>query len=170
MSIMGHESKLATCRPTSNIDYDLLQHYYLNNCWPHSPSPSYLTGVRGQQSNLHPKPKCPCKNDLSSANDGLDCDNDNKFECNFGIQSCAIKKNKNVKGTANPTTLRFFPPLWIRLLDFVKANFRQHLAVSMWDMMAEAIIYWQEQKRQLEKGYYPKYKAEMAIVYAGTDF
>ncbi|KAG2337497.1 hypothetical protein BDR05DRAFT_1004979 [Suillus weaverae] len=137
-----------------NINYNLLQHHYLKNHRPRSPSPSYLTGVCGQQSNLHPKPKCPRKNDPSPANDGSNCDDDNEFECDSVIQSCATKKNKN-------------------------ANFRQHLAIVApfpqcesaidkggvcREMIAEAIVYWQEQKRQLEKGYYLKFKAEMAIV------
>ncbi|KAG2090008.1 uncharacterized protein F5147DRAFT_658271 [Suillus discolor] len=162
-----------------NINYDLLQRHHSNNRRPRSPSPSYLIDVREQQSNPRPKPKRPRKNDPSPANDGSDCDDNNEFERDSGVQSCATKKNKNAKGTANPTTLGFFPPLWIKLLDFAKANFRQHLAIVApfpqresaideggvcGEMIAEAIIYWQEQKCQLEKGYYPKFKAEMAIV------
>ncbi|KAG2336999.1 hypothetical protein BDR05DRAFT_1005372 [Suillus weaverae] len=129
-----------------NIDYDLLQRHYSKNCWPRSPSPSYLTGVRGQQSNQHPKPKRP-----------------RKTTCHQLMMSCATKKNKNMKGTANPTTLRFFPPLWIRLLDFAKANFRQHLAIIAPFPQRELAID-EGGKRQLEKGYYLKFKAEMAIV------
>ncbi|KAG1852756.1 hypothetical protein DFJ58DRAFT_728407 [Suillus subalutaceus] len=163
-----------------NIDYDLLQCHHSNNHRPRSPPPSYLIGVSGQRSNLHPKSKHPCKNNPSPADDGSDRDDYNvEFECDSGVQSCSTKKNKNAKGTANPTTLGFFPPLWVRLLDFAKANFRQHLAnvapfpqrESAIDdggvcgkIIAEAIVDWQEQKHQLKKGYYPKFKAEMAIV------
>ncbi|KAG2112210.1 uncharacterized protein F5147DRAFT_771274 [Suillus discolor] len=148
-----------------NINYDLLQRHHSNNHRPHSPSPSYLIGVHGQHNNPHPKSKCPRTNKPSPANhlQGLDCDDDKvKFDCDSGVHSHTTKKNKNGKGTANPTTLGFFPPLWVKLLDFAKANFRQHLTIVA--PFPQPIVYWQEQKHQLEKGYYPNFKAEMAIV------
>ncbi|KAG2748757.1 hypothetical protein P692DRAFT_20734391, partial [Suillus brevipes Sb2] len=73
--------------------------------------------------------------------------------------------------------LGFFPHLWGKLLDYAKANFRLYLAISdpfpdkedalsgvCGEAITEAIVHWQDQKRQVEKGYYPKYKREMAIV------
>ncbi|KAG1857126.1 hypothetical protein F4604DRAFT_1931667 [Suillus subluteus] len=87
-------------------------------------------------------------------------------------------RNAKKKGdVANPTTLSFFPHLWGKLLNYAKANFRLYLAISVpfptkedalssvcSESITEAIVHWQDQKRQVEKGYYPKYKREMAIV------
>ncbi|KAG2103741.1 uncharacterized protein F5147DRAFT_654648 [Suillus discolor] len=88
------------------------------------------------------------------------------------------RRNAKKKGdAANPTTLSFFPHLWGNFLNYAKANFRLYLAISVpfptkedaisgvcCEAITEAIVYWQDQKRQVEKGYYPKYKREMAIV------
>ncbi|KAG1765869.1 hypothetical protein EV702DRAFT_1204396 [Suillus placidus] len=90
------------------------------------------------------------------------------------------RKHRNAKKTgdvANTTTLGFFPHLWGKLVNYAKANFRLHLTISdpfptkedalsgvCGEAITEAIVHWQDQKRQVEKGYYPKYKREMAIM------
>jgi hypothetical protein len=76
------------------------------------------------------------------------------------------RRNAKKKGdVANPTTLGFFPHLWGKLLDYAKANFRLYLAISdpfpdkedalsgvCGEAITEAIVHWQDQKRQVEKG------------------
>ncbi|KIK34164.1 hypothetical protein CY34DRAFT_29576, partial [Suillus luteus UH-Slu-Lm8-n1] len=77
------------------------------------------------------------------------------------------------------TNVGFYLPLWQKLLDHAKANFRLHLAISVpfpdkeesigntrvcGEVIAETIVQWQEQKHKLEKGYYPEFKTGMATV------
>ena len=88
---------------------------------------------------------------------------------NTGKRHCT----KKAKGTAthrDATNVGFYLPLWQKLLDHAKANFRLHLAISIpfpdkeesisntgicGEVIAEAIVQWQEQKHKLEKGISP---------------
>ncbi|KAG2737913.1 hypothetical protein P692DRAFT_20883111 [Suillus brevipes Sb2] len=137
-----------------DTDYDLLQLHHAKNHQPRSPSPTYLNNIRSQ----HPKYKC------ARTGDNIDT----------GRKRCNAKKKGDV---ANPTTLGFFPHLLGKLIDYAKANFRLYLAISdsfpdkedalsgiCGEAIMEAIVHWQDQKHQVVKGYYPKYKREMAIV------
>ncbi|KAG0695194.1 hypothetical protein DFH29DRAFT_1005677 [Suillus ampliporus] len=122
-----------------DTDYDLLQHHHVKN--------------RNSPDDQH---------------------KDSEDDIDTG-RKCRIAKKKG--DVANPTTLSFFPHLWGKLLDYAKANFRLYLAISdpfpdkedalssvCSEAITEAIVHWQDQKRQVEKGFYPKYKREMAIV------
>jgi hypothetical protein len=149
-----------------NIDYDVLERHHTKNHRPRPPSPSYLHDVhRGntRQNYLHVKLKRTCTNNL--AEEGFICDDDD-LEINT---SCTAKRKKSANGiaaTIKPTTVKFFPPLWGRLLDRAKAHFRQHLTLEVPfpqrevavdgtcpEMLSAAtVVYWQEQERSVETG------------------
>ncbi|KAG2752787.1 hypothetical protein P692DRAFT_20845981 [Suillus brevipes Sb2] len=153
-----------------NIDYDILQAHHAKNRQPRCP-------VR----NHHPKTKCThTRNSLSS--DDSD-QQDNLEDLNeVDIDSGRHHRTKKAKGAAtnhDATNVGFYPPLWQKLLDRAKANFRLHIATSVpfpdkeesiggtrvcGEVITEAIVQWQEQKRKLEKGYYPEFRMGMATV------
>ncbi|KAG2109265.1 uncharacterized protein F5147DRAFT_773076 [Suillus discolor] len=160
-----------------NIDYDVLQAHHTKNRRPCSPSPSYLNSIR----NRRPKTKrARTSNSLSS--DDSDDQQDDLEDLDEVKNTGKRRRTKKVKGTAtnrDATNVGFYPPLWQKLLDHAKANFRLHLAISVpfpdkeesigntgvcGEMIAEAIVQWQEQKRKLEKGFYPEFKPGMATV------
>jgi hypothetical protein len=141
-----------------------------------SPSPSFLQDVR--QDNVqrgHPslKHKRPRILSLSPADDAQ-CqesseydDDDLEIEINTSIshRTAKKKKRKSNASTPKPTTLGFFPPLWVRLLDCAKANFRRHLALvspfpqhevaidgACVEALTAAMVQWQELECQVEKG------------------
>ncbi|KAG1734063.1 uncharacterized protein EDB91DRAFT_1084206 [Suillus paluster] len=160
-----------------NIDYDVLQAHHTTNRRPHSPSPSYLNSVQSRC----PKTKCACtSNSLSS--DDPDDQQDDLEDLDEVENTGKCRHTKKTKGTAtnrDATNVRFYPPLWQKLLDRAKANFRLHLAISIpfpdkeesightgvcSEMIAEAIVQWKEQKRKLEKDFYPEFKMGMATM------
>ncbi|KAG1776903.1 hypothetical protein EV702DRAFT_1197928 [Suillus placidus] len=159
-----------------NIDYDIdiLQAHHMKNRRPRSPSPTYLSSVWNQR----PKTKrAHTRNSLSG--DGSDDSEDlNEVKIDSGRRHCT-RKAKGAATNCDATNVGFYPPLWQKLLDRVKANFRLHIATSVpfpdkeesigstgvcGEVTAEAIVQWQEQKRKLEKGFYPEFKMGMATV------
>ncbi|KAG2114542.1 hypothetical protein DEU56DRAFT_919564 [Suillus clintonianus] len=162
-----------------NIDYDILQAHHTKNCRPRSPSPTYLSSAR----NHHPKTKRARTRNSQSSDDCDSDQQDNLEDLNeVDIDSGRRHRTKNAKGAAtnrDATNVGFYPSLWQKLLDRAKANFRLYIATSVpfpdkeesiggtgvcGEVIAEAIIQWQEQKRKLEKGYYPEFKTGMATV------
>ncbi|KAG1794237.1 uncharacterized protein HD556DRAFT_1308286 [Suillus plorans] len=166
-----------------NIDYDVLQAHHKKNHRPCSPSPTYLNSVR----NRHLKTKCAHTRNTLSSDDSDQSEQDdledlaNEVEIDTGRRR-RTKKAKGATTNRDATNVGFYPSLWQKLLDRAKANFRLHIAISVpfpdkeesigstgvcGEVIAEAIVHWQEQKRKLEKayeGYYPEFKMEMATV------
>ncbi|KAG1852601.1 hypothetical protein C8R48DRAFT_777421 [Suillus tomentosus] len=163
---------------TMNVDKDCRRHGTTKaahsnalatvNCRPRSPSPTYLNSLRNQY------PKSKHTRTGNSPDDIDDQYKDSEDNIYTGRKRCNARKKGDV---ANPTTLGFFPHLWGKLLNYAKANFRLYLAISVpfptkedalssvcSESIMEAIVHWQDQKCQVKKGYYPKYKREMAIV------
>ncbi|KAG1762051.1 hypothetical protein EV702DRAFT_1206794 [Suillus placidus] len=136
-----------------DTDYDLLQLHHAKNHRPRSPSPTYLNNIQSQ----HPKSK--------RARTGHSPD-DQHEDSEDDIDTGRKRRNAKKKGdVADPTTLSFFPHLWGKLLDYTKANFRLYLTISdpfpnkedtlssvCGETITEAIVHWQDQKRQVEKG------------------
>ncbi|KIK31795.1 hypothetical protein CY34DRAFT_19564 [Suillus luteus UH-Slu-Lm8-n1] len=160
-----------------NIDYDILQAHHTKNRRPRSPSPTYLSSIRSH----HPKAK-RARTRTSLSSDDSD-QQDNLEDLNeVDIDNGRRHRTKKAKGAANnrdATNVGFYPSLWQKLLDRAKANFRLYIATSVpfpdkeqsiggtgvcGEVIAEAIVQWQEQKRKLEKGYYPEFKTGMATV------
>ncbi|KAG1741924.1 hypothetical protein EDD22DRAFT_958983 [Suillus occidentalis] len=164
---------------------------YQNNCTTRRTAPkrSNLQGTDKQvPSHLnapivshHPKTKRTHTRTSLSSDDSDQQDNLehlNEVDINNGRRH----RTKKAKGAANnrdATNVGFYPSLWQKLLDRAKANFRLYIATSVpfpdkeqsiggtgvcGEVIAEAIIQWQEQKRKLEKGYYPEFKTGMATV------
>jgi hypothetical protein len=90
----------------------------------------------------------------------------NEVDIDSGRRHCT-KKAKGAATNRDTTIIGFYPPLWQKLLDHVKANFRLHITTSVpfpdkeesiggtgvcGEVIVEAIVQWQEQKRKLEKG------------------
>ncbi|KAL4072931.1 hypothetical protein V8B97DRAFT_1916856 [Scleroderma yunnanense] len=85
------------------VNYDILKHYYTTNCHPWSPSPtSLMSALMDLQSNAEGQPHCHGRYSKHSKN------------------SIAPK----------PTFLTFYPLLWRKLLDLVKAQMWLHIAVK----------------------------------------
>jgi hypothetical protein len=90
----------------------------------------------------------------------------NEVDIDNGRRHCT-KKAKGAANNRDATNVGFYPSLWQKLLDRAKANFRLYIATSVpfpdkeqsiggtgvcGEVIAEAIVQWQEQKRKLEKG------------------
>ncbi|KAG1814025.1 uncharacterized protein BJ212DRAFT_1482371 [Suillus subaureus] len=162
-----------------NIDYDILQAHHMKNHRPCSPSPMYLSSVW----NHHLKTKHACTRNSQSSDDHDSDQQDNLEDLNevdidSGRHHCT-KKAKGANTNRGATNVGFYPSLWQKLLDCVKANFRLYIATSVpfpnkeesiggtrvcGEVIMEVIVQWQEQKRKLEKGYYPEFKIGMATV------
>lgn len=144
------------------MDYDVLEVHHTKNCRPRSPSPTYLNSVR----NRRPKTK-RARTSHSLSSDDSDDQHLEDLEIENTGKRHRTKKSKGTGTNRDATNVGFYPPLWQKLLDRAKANFRLHLAISVpfpdkeesigntgvcGEVIAEAIVQWQEQKRKLEKG------------------
>ncbi|KAG1766106.1 hypothetical protein EDD22DRAFT_845151 [Suillus occidentalis] len=113
---------------------------HTKNCWPCSPSLTYLNSVW----NCRPKTKHAHTSHSLSSDDSDNQHLEDLEISNTGKCNCTNKS----KGTV------LFPN---------KEEFIGNTRVCG-EVITEAIIQWQEQKRKLEKGYYPEFKMGMATV------
>ncbi|KIK32643.1 hypothetical protein CY34DRAFT_18895 [Suillus luteus UH-Slu-Lm8-n1] len=155
---------------------DLYESSPHKNRRPHSPSPTYLSSIWSH----HPKTK-HTRTRTSLSSDDSDQQNNLEDLNKVDIDNGRRHHTKKAKGAANnrdATNVGFCPSLWQKLLDCAKANFRLYIATSVPfpdkeqsigstrvcdEVIAKAIIQWQEQKCKLEKGYYPEFKTGMAV-------
>jgi hypothetical protein len=116
--------------------------------------------------NRRPKTKCVCTSHSLSSDDSDDQHLEDLEIENSGKHP-RTKKSKGTGKNCDATNIGFYPPFWQKLLNHTKANFRLHLAISVpfpnkeesigntgvcGEVIAEAIVQWQEQKRKLKKG------------------
>ncbi|KAG1742088.1 hypothetical protein EDD22DRAFT_851630 [Suillus occidentalis] len=147
-----------------NIDYDILQAHHTKNHRPCSPSPMYLSNIQSHHPKTkHTRTRTSLSSDDSDQQDNLE--DLNEVDINNG----RCHHTKKVKGAANNhdgTNVGFYPSLWQKLLDFPFPDKEQIIGGTgvCGEVIMEAIIQWQEQKRKLEKGYYPEFKMGMATV------
>ncbi|KAG0702761.1 hypothetical protein DFH29DRAFT_999145 [Suillus ampliporus] len=96
-----------------------------------------------------------------------------------GCRTKAAKSIQDSAVVAKWKTLGFFPDLWVKLLNYTKACFRLHLAITdpfptheealsdtgiCLELITESIVTWEAQNRHLEAGFYPQYEYDMATV------
>ncbi|KAG0700551.1 hypothetical protein DFH29DRAFT_1001054 [Suillus ampliporus] len=158
-----------------NMDYDVVKRHQKTNHRAHSPSPTYLHS-RARTSNLQ------SNNDCQAAGDSGDMKVDTDSEVQHTSVGCRTKAAKSIQDgavVAKRKTLGFFPDLWVKLLNYTKACFRLHLAITdpfpareealsdtgiCLELITESIVAWEAQNRCLEAGFYPQYEYNMATV------
>jgi hypothetical protein len=96
-----------------------------------SPSPSYLDDVH---SGSHPSKKRHCTSSATSSREGL-TEEVSDIESNHSAVtqgSRATRHSTDRRGAIalKPTTLSFFGPLWVKLLDEAKAKMQLYVAME----------------------------------------
>ncbi|KAF8119895.1 hypothetical protein EV363DRAFT_1194276 [Boletus edulis] len=163
------------------VEYDLLKRHHSTNRRRRPPSPTYLDSVRSNGTGKYKKARRDPSNERSAPVDPQSLPQTNETTDEPAQDQPEGRKGKwsvNPKGTkpVKPTTLAFFPPLWVRLLDLAKARMQLYILVDdafpplataidgpCQECLLEAMAFNQESGNdELEDGYFPKYRREMA--------
>ncbi|KAI5999668.1 hypothetical protein EDD15DRAFT_2193699 [Pisolithus albus] len=142
-----------------------------------SPSPTYLNDVHRGHTSQDRRPSKKTRPDAMSsgqqlaAEELMDADN---AKANSGKGSACLGCARNTV-VVKPTTLAFYPPLWTKLLDEAKARIRLYVATEepflrletavdgqCSEEIIELVVKYQEDRSELEAGFYPQYKRSMA--------
>ncbi|KAI5989501.1 hypothetical protein EDD15DRAFT_2198461 [Pisolithus albus] len=150
------------------IDYDVLgRHHSFNSC-RRSPSPTYLRDDRRPSKKI--RPDATSSDQQLAAEEMMDVDG-------AGAKSGKCGRPGHSRSTVvpKPTTLAFYPPLWMKLLDDAKARMRLHVATEepflrletavdgqCSEIIIELVVKYQEDGSELEAGFYPQHKRSMA--------
>ncbi|KAI6016927.1 hypothetical protein BKA83DRAFT_4497449 [Pisolithus microcarpus] len=169
-----HETRQVNQEP--GIDYDVLGRHHSFNSRRRSPSPTYLRDVRDGRASQDRRPSKKIRPDTTSpdqqsaAEEMMDVDN-------AGAKSVKCERPGRSRSTVvpKPTTLAFYPPLWMKLLDEAKARIRLHVATEepflrletavdgqCSEIIIELVVKYQEDSSELEAGFYPQHKRSMA--------
>ncbi|KAI5997506.1 hypothetical protein EDD15DRAFT_2364229 [Pisolithus albus] len=170
-----HETREANQEP--GIDYDVLGQHHSLNRRRRSPSPTYLNDVHRGHTSQDRRPSKKTRPDAMSsgqqlaAEELMDADN---AKANSGKGSARLGRARNTV-VVKPTTLAFYPPLWTKLLDEAKARIRLYVATEepflrletavdgqCSEEIIELVVKYQEDRSELEAGFYPQYKRSMA--------
>ncbi|KAI5993245.1 hypothetical protein EDD15DRAFT_2367512 [Pisolithus albus] len=162
----------------AGVDYDVLNRHHARNRRHRSPSPSYLSTIS--------LPKL--KKQRTTTEDELGLEEDNS-EVTPGTpkltgQGRRAKYSKNPKGSqpVKSSTAGFFPPLWNKLFDLAKSRMRLYVALEepvprhevaiqgqCSEILFEVLAHYEEKNLEVEAGYYPQYKLDMAkLIFADT--
>ncbi|KAF8547546.1 hypothetical protein OG21DRAFT_1490133 [Imleria badia] len=159
------------------VEYDLLKRHHSTNGRRRPPSPTYLDSVHSNGTGKYKKARRDPSNERSVPVDPQSLPETNETTDEPAQDQPEGRKGKwsvNPKGTkpVKPTTLAFFPPLWVRLLDLAKARMRLYILVDdafpplaiaidgpCQECLLEAMAFNQESGNdELEDGYFPKGK------------
>ncbi|KAG0704058.1 hypothetical protein DFH29DRAFT_997944 [Suillus ampliporus] len=164
-----------------NVDYDVIKWHQKTNL-----SCSFsITDILAFSTQfwLHCQPaKNQSNNDRQVAGDSGDMKVDTDSEVqhtSVGRRTKAAKSIQDGAVVAKRKTLGFFLDLWVKLLNYTKACFRLHLAITdpfpareealsdtgiCLELITESIVAWEAQNHRLEAGFYPQYEYDMATV------
>ncbi|KAG6369926.1 hypothetical protein JVT61DRAFT_13310 [Boletus reticuloceps] len=168
------------------VEYDLLKHHHSTNGRCRPPSPTYLDSVHSNGTGKYKKTRRDPSNERSAPVDPQSLHETNETTDEPAQDQPEGRKGKwsiNPKGTkpVKPTTLAFFPPLWVRLLDLAKARTRLYILVDnafpplataidgpCQECLLEAMAFNQELgNNELEDG---KFYAFDHFIYSGSHF
>ncbi|KAF8425365.1 hypothetical protein L210DRAFT_3653223 [Boletus edulis BED1] len=117
------------------VEYDLLKRHHSTNGRRRPPSPTYLDSVRSNGTGKYKKARRDPSVERSAPVDPQSLPQTNETTDEPAQDQPEGRKGKwsvNPKGTkpVKPTTLAFFPLLWVRLLDLAKARMRLYILVD----------------------------------------
>ncbi|KAH7902891.1 hypothetical protein BJ138DRAFT_1200163, partial [Hygrophoropsis aurantiaca] len=148
----------------SGEDHDLMEEHYRKNRRHKAPDPDYLDQVRRGSSTR------------GVAVEEEDEDEDEEEEVGPSRRG-RYSKNARADIEPNATQLNFYPSRWKDFLEDCKTEFRTYAATDdpfpkraqaingiIADILKLMVVTWQRDGKRVEKGYWPKYKHEMAIL------
>ncbi|KAF8122123.1 hypothetical protein EV363DRAFT_1405241 [Boletus edulis] len=117
------------------VEYNLLKRHHSTNGRRRPPSPTYLDSVHSNGTGKYKKARRDPSNERSAPVDPQSLPQTNETTDESAQDQPEGRKGKwsvNPKGTkpVKPTTLTFFPLLWVRLLDLAKARMRLYILVD----------------------------------------